>query len=79
MDELRPDPNYPGLLCCPVDIDEYDPYRLPARQPEKISLRFARPDTPIPTNPSGVITQDGNAFLVTEDFDDFLIYNGDGS
>jgi hypothetical protein len=47
MDDLAPDPNYPGLLVCDADRDDYDPYRLPARQPEKISLRFARPDTPL--------------------------------
>jgi hypothetical protein len=36
-----------------------------------------RTDAPIPTNPSGVITENGNQFLVTEDFDDFLIYGGE--
>jgi hypothetical protein len=33
-----------------------------------------RTDTPIPTNPSGVISQDGDVFLITEDEDDFLIF-----
>lgn len=46
-DELMPDPNYPGLRVCKDDLDEYDPYRLPARQTENISLRFPRPDTPL--------------------------------
>lgn len=45
--ELQPDPNYPGLLVCDADRDDYDPYRLPARQPENIALRYARPDTPL--------------------------------
>lgn len=45
--ELHPDPNYPGLLVCRADQDDYDPYRLPARQPENIALRYARPDTPL--------------------------------
>lgn len=53
MTELLPDPNYPGLLVCNADRDDYDPYRLPARQPEKISLRFARPDTPL--DPEGAV------------------------
>jgi hypothetical protein len=53
MTELLPDPNYPGLLVCDADRDDYDPYRLPARQPEKISLRFARPDTPL--DPEGAV------------------------
>jgi hypothetical protein len=46
-DDLYPDPNYPGLRVCRDDLDEYDPYRLPARQPETITLRFPRPDTPL--------------------------------
>jgi hypothetical protein len=47
LDDLYPDPNYPGLRVCREDLDEYDPYRLPARQPETITLRFPRPDTPL--------------------------------
>lgn len=46
-DDLMPDPNYPGLRVCKDDLDEYDPYRLPARQTENITLRFPRPDTPL--------------------------------
>lgn len=45
--DLYPDPNYPGLRVCKDDVDEYDPYRLPPIQPEDISLRFPRPDTPL--------------------------------
>lgn len=47
LDDLYPDANYPGLRVCREDLDEYDPYRLPARQPETITLRFTRPDTPL--------------------------------
>jgi len=45
LDDLGPDPNYPGLKVCKDDRDDYDPYRLPARQTENITLRFVRPDT----------------------------------
>ncbi len=72
LDQLLPDPNYPGLLVCEKDRDEYDPYRLPARQPDNILLPFTRPDTPIPTDPAGVITQDSDYFLITEDGEDYL-------
>ena len=72
LDDLLPDPNSPGLLVCEKDRDEYDPYRLPARQPDTIVLPFTRPDTPIPTNPVGVITQDDDYFLITEDGEDYL-------
>lgn len=47
LDELQPDPNYPGLRVCRADLDEFDPYRLPARKPENITVRFPRPDTPL--------------------------------
>ena len=42
--ELFSDPNSPGLKVCRNDMDEFDPYRLPARQTEDITLRFVRPD-----------------------------------
>ena len=45
--ELMPDPNFPGMRVCKDDLDNYDPWRLPARQTENIALRFPRPDTPI--------------------------------
>jgi len=72
LDDLYSDPNYPGLKVCLEDRDEYDPYRLPARQPEKIALQFARPDTPIDTDPLGLPTEDDSYFLVSEDFEEYL-------
>jgi hypothetical protein len=45
---------------------------LPARQPEKIALLFARPDTPIGTDPLGLPTEDDSYFLVSEDFEEYL-------
>jgi len=45
--QLYRDPNYPGLRVCAQDLDDYDPYRLPARQPERINLPFVRPDVPL--------------------------------
>lgn len=44
LDDLAPDPNVPGLKVCAADRDDYDPYRLPARQTENITLKFVRPD-----------------------------------
>jgi hypothetical protein len=72
LDDLYSDPNYPGLKVCLEDRDEYDPYRLPARQPEKIALLFARPDTPLGTDPLGLPTEDDSYFLVSEDFEEYL-------
>jgi hypothetical protein len=45
--DLMPDPNAPGLRVCVECRDLYDPYRLPARQSEVISLPFTRPDEPL--------------------------------
>ena len=47
LDELMSDPNAPGLRVCAADRDEFDPYRLPARQTEDITVRFPRPDVPL--------------------------------
>lgn len=47
LDDLYSDPNFPSLMVCKDDIDQFDPYRLPARQPETITLPFVRPDDPL--------------------------------
>ena len=72
LGELMPDRNYPGLRVCKDDLDELDPYRLPARQTERITLPFVRPDVPIATDPAGLISEDGNTFVTTENFDDYV-------
>ncbi len=61
---LMSDPNSPGLRVCKEDLDQLDPYRLPARQPDTITLPFVRPDTPIGTDPAGLVTEDDNDFLI---------------
>lgn len=73
IEELYSDPNSPGLRVCLEDRDEYDPYRLPARQPEKITLPFVRPDVNIATNPAGLVTEDDNQFIITNDGEDYIV------
>lgn len=60
-DDIQQDGNIPGLRVCKFGCsDVKDPYRLPMRQPEKISVRFPRPDEPVgtpselPINTTGV-------------------------
>ena len=54
IDEAQPDPNFPGLSVCRQGCaDEKDPYRLPARKTEKITLKFPRPDAQL----TGVVDQ----------------------
>jgi hypothetical protein len=64
LTELMSDPNSPGLRVCKEDLDQLDPYRLPPRQPDTITLPFVRPDTPIGTDPAGLISEDENDFLI---------------
>lgn len=47
--ELIADPNVPGLRVCRDRgcADQFDPWRLPARKSEDISLKYPRPDTPL--------------------------------
>lgn len=44
LDELFPDPNANGLMVCLEDRDVLDPYRLPSREPDRITLDHPRPD-----------------------------------
>jgi hypothetical protein len=59
-------------MVCREDSDDYDPYRLAPRKEDQIVLPFVRPDLPLTTNPSGVISQDGTQFVVSEDGERFL-------
>jgi hypothetical protein len=60
-------------MVCKEDSDQYDPYRLAPRAPDQIVLPFVRPDLPLNTNPSGLMNEADNMFLVTEDGNGYLI------
>ena len=49
--ELKSDPNSPGLFVCDDDLDVLDPYRLPARETESITLEHPRPDVVVGIGP----------------------------
>lgn len=70
--ELSPDPNYPNLMVCREDSDQYDPYRLAPRKEDQITLPFTRPDVPVNTRPAGLIQEQGNEFIITENGEDYL-------
>jgi hypothetical protein len=72
LDELFSDPNSPGLRVCREDLDNLDPYRLPPRQPDNITLPFVRPDLPLTTNPAGIVTEDDNSFIIGTN-DEYMI------
>jgi hypothetical protein len=52
-----PDPNFPGMRVCKDDLDQFDPWRLPARQTENIALRHPRPDVSLSRAGGQVLTQ----------------------
>lgn len=72
--ELQPDPNFPGMRVCKDDLDQFDPWRLPAIQPENITLRFPRPDVVLGIGPVGgdqILTQGnpnnaGDSIFITQ-------------
>ena len=68
LDDLHSDPNFPGLKVCQQGCaDEKDPYRLPARKTERITLQFPRPDVSVAVDPNDILTQPyGGAILSTE-------------
>ena len=46
--ELISDPNAPGLRVCVYGcVDDLDPWRLPARAADKITIQYPRPDEPL--------------------------------
>ena len=64
--EARPDPNFPGLRVCGQGCaDDKDPYRLPARQTERITIRFPRPDVSVAVDPDALITGPYGSFEIS--------------
>lgn len=59
-----------AMRVCPDDNDQKDPWKLPARQSDAMALRFARPDVSIAVTPAGIISEDGNSFVVNETVED---------
>jgi hypothetical protein len=76
--DLAPDPNYPAMMVCAEDRDVYDPYRLAPRQPDNITLPFARPDLPLIPEVQAtyyLLQQDG--FAILQESGDFILLEDD--
>jgi hypothetical protein len=66
LDDLMADGNSPGLRVCAADRDTLDPWRLPPKKADRITLTHPRPDlplwpfSPIPVNANQIngITQE---------------------
>jgi hypothetical protein len=60
ISDMVSDPNSPGLMMHAHCVDEFDPYRLPARQPDPIILKYVRPDIVLTTAAVVIGTPTGN-------------------
>jgi hypothetical protein len=47
LSELSPDGDKPGLMVCVRCNDTIDPWKLPPRKPEDITVRGLRPEEPL--------------------------------
>lgn len=64
--EAMPDPNFPGLKVCQQGCaDEKDPYRLPARKTERITLQFPRPDVSVAVDPNDLTTDGYGGYIIS--------------
>ena len=63
---MRNDPNFPGLRVCDQGCaDQLDPYRLPARQTERITIRFPRPDVSVAVEENNLTTTGYGGYVVS--------------
>jgi hypothetical protein len=63
---MRNDPNFPGLRVCNEGCaDELDPYRLPARKTERITIRFPRPDVSVAVTGSDLVTTGNTQYIIS--------------
>jgi hypothetical protein len=63
---MRSDPNFPGLQVCDQGCaDQFDPYRLPARKTERITIRFPRPDVSVAVDPNNLITTGYGGYVIS--------------
>ena len=66
LDDLFQDPNSPGLYVCKGDLDDLDPYRLPAREADRLTLDHPRPDVNLSPGPMPIWTNQMEAVLATD-------------
>ena len=71
-----PDINFPGLMVFEEKCrDEKDPYRLPARQTERINLRFPRPDVSVAAIQNNLVLNDQQTIILSTEGNTNLIEN----
>lgn len=74
--EAMPDPNFPGLKVCQQGCaDEKDPYRLPARKTERITLQYPRPDVSVAVDPNELVTGGNENYVISTQGNTNIIEN----
>lgn len=77
---LSPDVNFPGLRVCDQGCaDQIDPYRLAARQTERINLRFPRPDVSVAVTGNDLVTTGDSQYLISTTQGTQVPVNGNAS
>lgn len=78
--DLHEDRNTPGLLVCDKDNDEFDPWRLPPREEDDVTLEHYRPDEDIGISPASdpwptfrTLEDPEDIYRVDEDDSDYRI------
>ena len=73
---LQPDINFPGLRVCDHGCaDKKDPYRLPARQTERINLRFPRPDVSVAATQNNLLSNGINQTILSTEGNTNIVEN----
>lgn len=74
--EMVTDPNTGLKVCNRGCADLKDPYRLPTRKTEDISIRYPRPDEPLDaSNIEDVVLEDGSHWITDEG--EFVVVDDD--
>lgn len=67
--DMVADPNSPGVRGHQHCMDQFDPYRLPARQAEDITLWYPRPDEPLVVTDNVIGAPTGDVRITENDID----------
>ena len=73
---MQADINFPGLRVCNQGCaDKKDPYRLPARQTERINLRFPRPDVSVAATQNNLLSNGINQTILSTEGNTNIVEN----
>lgn len=71
--DMVPDPDRQGLFVHKHCADQLDPWKLPPRSSEDISIPHPRPDAPVNSGQAGLLTNQYDPDLVYDNFGNPLV------